>query len=220
MSAALSPPKAAPRHPQRDLSAVVSMARFFSPLSQMNPDSLYASAEKLFTLLEESQVPHVLVGGLALLFHAESRNTEDVDLIVALPDMQTLPGLVIEERNEWFAKAAFGTLRVDLLFTVNPLFASVAAEHVETRTFRGHTLNVATAEGLLLLKLYALPSLYRQGQIARAAVYESDLALLLLASPVDDEKLLSALRPHMSEGDIHALSGVLSDVRTRMGRKF
>ena len=186
----------------------------------MNTDSLYASAETLFALLDERRIPHVLVGGLALLFHAESRNTEDVDLIVALPDMQALPGLVIEERNEWFAKAAFGPLRVDLLFTVNPLFARVAAEHVETRTFRGHTLSVATAEGLLLLKLYALPSLYRQGQIARAAVYESDLALLLLACPVEDDKLLSALRPHMSEGDVHALSEVLRDVRTRMGRKF
>ena len=111
-------------------------------------------------------------------------------------------------------------LRVDLLFTVNPLFASVAAQHVEARTFRGHTLSVATAEGLLLLKLYALPSLYRQGQIARAALYESDLALLLLAHPVEDETLLTALQPHMTDGDIHALAEVLRDVRARMRRKF
>ena len=186
----------------------------------MDTDSLYSSAETLFALLQERQIPHVLVGGLALLFHAESRNTEDVDLIVALTDIQALPGLVIEERNEWFAKAAFGPLRVDLLFTVNPLFARVAAEHVETRTFRGHTLSVATAEGLLLLKLYALPSLYRQGQIARAAVYEADLALLLLAHPVEDEALLFPLSPHMTDSDIHALAEVLRDVRARMGRKF
>jgi hypothetical protein len=220
MLATLAPPGSAPRHAERDLSAVVCMARFFSPLSQMNSDSLYTSAEKLFTLLEENQVPHVLVGGLALLFHAESRNTEDVDLIMALPDLQSLPDLRVEERNEWFAKAAFGPLRVDLLFTDNPLFALVAARHVELRTFRGHTLRVATAEGLLLLKLYALPSLYRQGQIARAALYESDLALLLIAHPVDDEILLTALRPHMIDSDIQALADVLRDVRTRMNRKF
>jgi hypothetical protein len=220
MSVTFQPPALDLRHPAQDLSAVLSMAQFFSPRSPMNADSLYASAETLFTLLEQKQIPHVLVGGLALLFHAESRNTEDVDLIVALPDIQTLPDLTIEERNEWFAKAAFGLLRVDLLFTVNPLFALVAAQHVEARTFRGHTLRVATAEGLLLLKLYALPSLYRQGQIARATLYESDLALLLLAHPVDDEKLLAALRPHMIDSDLHALADVLRDVRARMDRKF
>jgi hypothetical protein len=220
MSSILVPPPASPRSPAQDPAAVVSMARFFSPRSIMDTDSLYSSAERLFALLEELRIPHVLVGGLALLFHAEARNTEDVDLIVALPDIQALPGLVIEDRNEWFAKAGFGPLRVDLLFTVNPLFAGVAAKHVETRTFHGHTLCVATAEGLLLLKLYALPSLYRQGQIARAALYESDIALLLLANPVEDEALLSGLRPHMSDSDIHALAEVLRDVRARMTRKF
>jgi hypothetical protein len=186
----------------------------------MDIDSLYTSADQLFTLLDEKRIPHVLVGGLALLFHADARNTEVVDLIVALPDLEALPDLIVEERNEWFAKAAFGPLRVDLLFTVNPLFAQVAAEHVETRSFRGHTLRVATAEGLLLLKLYALPSLYRQGHIARAALYESDLSLLLLAHPVDDESLLSGLRPHLIDSDLLALADVLRDVRGRMERKF
>lgn len=220
MPAALAPPPAAPRSTAPDLAAIVSMARFFSPRSDMNTASLYDSAEALFTLLEEKSIPHVLVGGLALLFHAESRNTEDVDLIVALPDLAAFTGLVIEERNDWFAKAAFGAVRVDLLFTDNPLFAIVSSRHVETRTWRGHNLRVATAEGLLLLKLYALPSLYRQGQIARAAVYESDLALLLLARPVEDATLLAALQPHMIDSDIQALGEVLRDVRARMGRKF
>lgn len=220
MSATLAPPPTAPRSAVPDLAAVVTRARFFSSHSVMNPDSLYASAEALFALLETKSIPHVLVGGLALLFHTESRNTEDVDLIVALPDVAALGGLVIEERNEWFAKAAFGPLRVDLLLTVNPLFALVAAQHVETRTWRGHKVRVATAEGLLLLKLYALPSLYRQGQIARASLYESDIALLLLAHPVEDARILAALQPHMIDSDLQSLGEVLRDVRARMGRKF
>jgi hypothetical protein len=220
MTASLAPPPAAPRPAVPDLAAAVSMARFFSPRSIMDTESLYDSAEALFSLLEEKNIPHVLVGGLALLFHAESRNTEDVDLIVALPDVTSLDGLVIEERNEWFAKAAFGPVRVDLLFTTNPLFARVAASHVETRTWRGHTIRVATPEGLLLLKLYALPSLYRQGQIGRTAVYESDIAVLLLAHPMEDATLLNALRPHMIDSDIQALGEVLRDVRARMARKF
>ncbi len=220
MALSISPPPLDRRNPSQDLSAVLSMAGYFSPRSNMNTESLYSNAEALFTLLEQRSIPHVLVGGLALLFHTESRNTEDVDLIVALPDLEALPDLHVEERNEWFAKTSYGSLRVDLLFTANPLFAYVADRHVETHTFRGHTLHVASAEGLLLLKLYALPSLYRQGQIARATLYESDIALLLLSRPVVDEDLLSVLRTHMPASDIQALVGVLTDLRARMGRKF
>jgi hypothetical protein len=33
--------------------------------------------------------------------------------------------------------------------------------------------------GLLLLKLYALPSLYREGNFARVGLYENDVATLL-----------------------------------------
>ena len=196
------------------------MARFFSPLSTMEPGDLYTSADTLFTMLKERQVPHVLVGGLALLFHTEARNTEDVDLIVAVADVTTLPGLKIEEQNEWFAKALCGQLRVDLLFTTNPLFALVAAKHAALRTFRSHAVQVATPEGLLLLKLFALPSLYRQGQAARAALYESDIAQLLVADSILDATLLGALRPHMIESDINALAGVLADVRKQLARKF
>jgi hypothetical protein len=220
VAGSLIPPLLDRRSTPPDLSAVVSMARFFSPRSSMDTESLYGSAETLFTLLEKRSIPHVLVGGLALLFHVESRNTEDVDLIVALPDLEALPDLHVEERNEWFAKASFGSLRVDLLFTDNPVFALVAARHAEARDFRGHTLRVATAEGLLLLKLYSLPSLYRQGQITRAALYESDIALLLIAHSVDDEKLLSSLRPHVMESDIHALADVLRDIRRQIHRRF
>ena len=220
MALSLSPPPLDRRNPSRDLSAVLSMAGFFSPRSIMNTESLYTNAEALFTLLEKRSISHVLVGGLALLFHAESRNTEDVDLIVARPDLDALPDLRVEERNEWFAKASYGSLRVDLLFTSNPLFAHVAEQHVEIHSFRGHTLRVASAEGLLLLKLYALPSLYRQGQIARATLYESDIALLLLAHPMVDEDLLSVLSNHMPPSDIKALAGVLADLRARMGREF
>lgn len=214
------PPPPAPRSPLPDLGAVVGRARFFSPGSVMNADSLYANVDALFALLEEKRIPHVLVGGLAMLFHADSRNTEDVDLIVALPDPSVLNGLVIEEQNEWFAKATFGEVRVDLLLMTNPFFAHVAAQHVETRTWREHTVRVATAEGLLLLKLYALPSLYRQEQIARATLYESDIALLLLAHPAEDAQILAALQPYMIDSDIRALAHVLDDVRRRLGRRF
>ncbi len=73
---------------------------------------------------------------------------------------------------------------------------------------------------MLLLKLFALPSLYRQGQAARAALYESDIAQLLVAAPIPDASLLDALRPHFMGSDINALAGVLCDVRKQLARKF
>ena len=220
MSVHLAPPALSRRSYPPDPAEVVGLAHFFSPRSIMEPHDLYASADALFTLLQEKKIPHVLVEGLAMLFHTEARNTEDVDLIVALGDMPSLPGLKIEERNEWFAKASCGPLRVDLLFTENPLFALVAARHSAPRNFRSHTLQVATPEGLLLLKLFALPSLYRQGQAARAALYESDIAQLLVAETTEDKTLLDTLRPHLMESDINALAGVLSDVRKQLARRF
>lgn len=78
MSATFAPPLATPRPRAQDLAAVVSMARFFSTRSVMDTDSLYTGAEALFALLQEKRIPHVLVGGMALLFHADSRNTEAV----------------------------------------------------------------------------------------------------------------------------------------------
>lgn len=220
MLSALTPPAPPMRGCPDDPAEVISEAGFFSRDSIMDADSLFASVDTFLSLLAERRIPFVLVGGLALLVHAEGRNTKDLDIIVALPDVLDFPGLAIEDRNEWFARGAFGPLHVDLLFTANPLFADVAARHAEEHTFRRHRLRVATPEGLLQLKLFALPSLYRQGQTARAALYESDITLLLLAAPVSDTSLLEALRPHMIESDIHALANVLKDVRARLARKF
>ncbi|MFN0127899.1 MAG: hypothetical protein ACKV19_14560 [Verrucomicrobiales bacterium] len=109
---------------------------------------------------------------------------------------------------------------MDLLLTDNPFFALIASGYARQRTWHGHCIRVATAEGLMLLKLYALPSLYRQGQIARAGVYESDLVMLLVAHPAEDATLLETLRPHVPECDINALGVVLGDLRARMARKF
>ena len=186
----------------------------------MPAEDLPQWTDKFLDALQAVGTPSLLVGGLALLAHSEGRNTQDIALIMALPAVERIAGLEIIERNEWFAEARFGPLRVDLLFTANPLFALVAERHSRDHEFRRRRLKVATVEGLLLLKLFALPSLYRQGQPARAALYESDLALLLLAEDVPDGRLLSTLAPHMLASDVNALSDVLRDVRSRLARKF
>ena len=182
----------------------------------MNEEILLRQTKSLLAALDSDGVPHVLVGGLALLQYVDGRNTRDIDLILAVQDLPRLPGFVLREKNEWFGTGDCGPLRVDLLFTANPLFAEVAKLHSQPRRFLDATLNCATPEGIILLKLFALPSLYRQGSIPRADLYETDILQLLRVDPVTDDALLSQLQPHVSDTDLKALADVLRDLRQRI----
>jgi len=198
------------------LAGVIRDAILFSPHPAMNEESLLAAVREFLATLERDRIPHVLVGGLATLQFVEARNTRDIDLIIAVEGLDRLPGFVLRERRDWFATGDCGPLRVDLLFTTNPLFERIAREHSEERAFLEARLRCATPEGIILLKLFALPSLYRQGQVDRAALYETDILLLLRHFPAEDAILLDQLAPHMPPTDIRALEGVLSDIRTRL----
>ncbi len=171
----------------------------------------------LFAALEEEHIPYLLVGGVALLSYVDGRNTEDIDLIVDEADLGKLDWKIIE-RDENFARATYHGLRVDLLLTSNALFAEVRANEATTTSFGDRVVHCATREGMLLLKLYALPSLYRQGKLARAALYETDVLMLHQGVEVDDEKLLARLATHLSSPDLSELGAILAEQRTR--RRF
>ncbi len=81
-------------------------------------------------------------------------------------------------------------------------------------------LNVpcATVEGLLLLKLYALPSLYRQGSFAIVGLYENDVATLIQAYRPALESLLEELSGHLRPDDLAAVRGIVSDIQGRIER--
>jgi len=70
----------------------------------------------------------------------------------------------------------------------------------------------------LLLKLYALPSLYRNGQLPRAALYEADVRMLHQGVDVDDRELLDRLGAHLSRSDIAELARILDEQRAK--RRF
>ena len=59
----------------------------------MNADSLLQTVARLFALLRERQIEYALVGGIALLQYIEGRNTEDIDLIMALSSLEKLPAI-------------------------------------------------------------------------------------------------------------------------------
>lgn len=191
----------------------------------MNAATIPAEVERLFDLLTEKGVEFLLVGGVAMLAHMQGRNTEDVDLIMSLSDQERLqPPLLVEERDSFFARASFDQLRIDFLQAEHPLFAHVMREYSEARAFdflrAQRTIPCATPAGLLLLKLYALPSLYRQGQIQRANLYAGDIGQLLAAFPeMDTETLLGLLDSHgVSESDVRELRRVVAEQRPRPDR--
>lgn len=71
---------------------------------------------------------------------------------------------------------------------------------------------------MLLLKLYALPSLYRQGDFVRVGIYENDIATLIFSYRPDLEPLFNELAHHLSETDVTAVREIVSEIEQRIDR--
>ena len=204
------------------ISSVLRNAAIFnfknSPEIIMKTDSLLAQVGQLFNLLEERKVNYVLVGGVALLTYVEGRNTQDIDLIMALPSLQKLPEIKIESQDMYFARGRFGELQIDSLLTKNPLFAKVEKSYTTTRQFKDRKIRCATVEGLILLKLFALPLLYRQGSFERVGNYENDIATLAYTFNPEIEPLFKELSKHLNETDLAEAHGIMADIEKRIQR--
>jgi hypothetical protein len=184
----------------------------------MNTDTLLQSVAGLFTLLSERQAEYLLVGGVALLQYIEGRNTEDIDLIMALSSLKKLPEIEITSQDGDFVRGQFGELQIDILLTRNRLFARVQRHYATTQSFIEQEIPCATVEGLLLLKLYALPSLYRQGNFARVGIYENDIATLIYSYRPEIEPLFAELAGHLSDTDIVAVREIVAEIEQRIDR--
>lgn len=184
----------------------------------MNSDSLMSQVEQLFDLLEERKVDYVLVGGIALLTYVKGRNTQDIDLIMTFPSLEKLPEIEIESQDMYFVRGKFGELQIDILLTKNPLFSQVEKEFVTENQFLERKVRCATVEGLLLLKLYALPSLYRQGSFERVGIYENDIATLLYAYQPKLEPLTTKLEKYLNDTDMKEIGEIISDIQKRIQR--
>lgn len=184
----------------------------------MNSDSLIQSVQDFFAVLEQRKIDYVLVGGIAILHYVEGRNTQDLDLLMAVSSLEKLPELKISSQDMYFVRAIYNELQIDVLLTQNPLFKKVHSNYSKVQKFLDRDIPLATVEGLLLLKLYALPSLYRQGNFARIGIYENDVATLLHYYSPDVSLLLSELSKYMNENDFAEIEGVLSDIQNRIKR--
>lgn len=181
-------------------------------------DEFFQAVDALFNTLTEREIDYVLVGGIALLSYVEGRNTQDIDLILGRTDLNALPEINISDENKDFIRGAFEQLQVDILLTQNDLFRQVLEQFSTQRQFGEHTIRCATVEGLFMLKCYALPSLYRQGDFGRASIYENDLLLLLLNYSIDINNLLTILSDHLLETDLAEVETILGEIQGRIRR--
>jgi len=184
----------------------------------MNSDSLIQSVQNLFMLLEQRQIDYVLAGGIALLYYVEGRNTQDLDVLMALSALDKLPELKIISQDLNFARASFGELQIDVLLTQNSLFRQVHQNFSQVQRFLDRDIPIASVEGLILLKLYALPSLYRQGNFARVGINENDIATLLHYYQPNVAALLSEISKYINESDFTEIKGIVAEIQNRIKR--
>jgi hypothetical protein len=181
-------------------------------------ENIYDSVPRLFDLLEQRGIEYVLVGGIAMLAYIEGRNTQDIDLILARDDLDKLPEIIVTDQNPEFARGLFGGLRIDFLFTDSKFFDDVRQKHVTKRQFAERMVPCATVEGLLLLKLFALPALYRQAQFSKVNIYEADAANLIERFQIPTQPLLNELAAHMLDSDMNEIRKIVADIEERISQ--
>jgi hypothetical protein len=216
------PVKTAAALPPVHIGKVVRNAQIFNfrnPRGGAVSDSaLFDAVARLFKLLAERQVDYLLVGGIALLTYVEGRNTEDIDLVVPPSALEVVPEIRITGQDGDFRRGSFDGLQVDLLLTSHPLFAHVRQRHATIQRFVEREIPCATVEGLLILKLYALPSLYRQGDLVRVALYETDVLALLDRYRPPTEPLFEELKPHLPATDLAAVRAIVGEIQQKIER--
>jgi hypothetical protein len=131
-------------------------------------NELIRSVELLADTLDKKSIHYALIGALAASIRGRPRFTRDVDLLVDVPQLQ-LPGLledlsragfdfdtstVIKEYvQEHVTAMRFGSVRIDWLKPVLPLYARAIATATPQPWTTRHEVRVATAEALILTKM-------------------------------------------------------------------
>lgn len=183
-----------------------------------NTDQFVQFIENVFDTLTDRNIDYLLVGGVALLSYVDGRNTQDIDLILAKSDLKALPEITIIEENNDFIRGEFRNLTIDILLTQNKLFNKIIQEFATIRQFGTKNIRCVSVEGLIILKFYDLPSLYRQGKFERVSIYENDILLLLLNYSVDLKEVLQILSNYLLPSDLEELNEIATDIESRIKR--
>ncbi len=131
---------------------------------------LIQAVELLSEAFTQNSIRYALIGGIATTLRGRPRFTQDVDILLDVPQV-ALPGLLENLANRGFTldiptvireyvcenltMIRYGSIRVDWLKPVLPLYSRTLADANELPWTPGHSLRVATPEGLILTKLVA-----------------------------------------------------------------
>ena len=126
--------------------------------------------EALVSTLNERGVRYAIIGGLAIIQHTRVRTTDDIDALLAVPQV-ALPGLfealrergfaidlqknIRELRDDCFTSIRFADVIVDLMQPMIPAYAHVLDRAIDTDIL-GHPVRISSAEGLVVMKLIAM----------------------------------------------------------------
>ncbi len=130
--------------------------------------TLQRAFDALVGVLHERKVRYAIIGGLAMIQHTRVRTTDDIDTLLALPQI-AMAGFfealqargfqiemvrnIRELRDEGLTKIEFDDVIVDLMRPL-PAYAHVLDLAVESKIL-GHEVRVSSAEGLIVMKLIA-----------------------------------------------------------------
>ena len=132
--------------------------------------TLEQAFEALVATLNDRGIRYAIIGGIALIQHTRVRTTDDIDALLAVPQIQMAPlfealaargfALDVERATREFRDGGMVSLRygdviVDLLRPVIPAYSHVLDRAVETQIL-GHRVRIGSAEGLIVTKLMAM----------------------------------------------------------------
>lgn len=139
----------------------------FSP-----PDgsTLRNAFDALVATFDERRVHYAIIGGLAIVQHTRPRTTDDVDALLTVSQLE-MPGLfealhrrgfdadvaqcIHEFRDGGLTTLSFKGVIVDLLRPVIPAYSRVLGRAIIAEIL-GRQVRIASAEGLVVLKLAAM----------------------------------------------------------------
>lgn len=135
-----------------------------------NGPTIRRAFETLTAALQERGIRHAFIGGLAVTQHTRVRTTDDIDVLLVLPQV-SLPGFldelgrrgftidplrnIRELRDDGLTTVRYADVVVDLLRPVIPAMAHVLDRAVSSEIL-GQIVPVSTAEGLIVMKLMAM----------------------------------------------------------------
>jgi hypothetical protein len=132
-------------------------------------EALVTSLLELVQALDRLHVRYAVIGGIATSYRSHPRYTEDLDLLLEIPQL-SLPGLlddlqargfhfdptttIREWTREHLTVLSFHGIRIDWLKPVIPLYQHIL-DAARAESWLGSSIRIASPEGLILTKLIA-----------------------------------------------------------------